>query len=243
MYTVDNEDDILVLRNKELLGTSEETRRPYLELLSSYGYVFMPYHNRFQNPYNGQYFKIDVLKSSLPSLAMLLAKEPLMSTKELEHHRDAYFRKVDKWNPISQLVGGMAFMGGLLLYAVSAILWLFGDVLYPWSLAGQFVGICLVHGWISVQHLAFAANDDFAVAPLYRNREVLLKAVRLAMIAMTLTLAWRNYDGWQWWVAVGSGFAGTLAINYVVSRHLEISWWAIHGLRHIDDLYGKHPLS
>lgn len=236
-FSVQDEDNYLILQRPELRDVDDEKRIAFLTLLSSHGFVYMPYESTFNNPFSGAYFKLEVFDSTLEGLSMRLALEQRMTADELEHSIEAYYARIDKWRWPRMLVGGSALIYGTLLYVVGIVLWFVADWIAIPALVAQVLGICAVHAWISTQHLTARFQGRWEVAQLYKKHELVIKLMRLLFIGVTVVLMYLKYDGIAWWTALGALVLASLLTNALVMKCLSLTWWGFQGLRRIKDLY------
>ena len=236
-FTVQDEDNRLVVQRPELGRIDDEKRIAFLTLLTKHGFVYMPYESTFNNPFIGMYFKLEVFAHTLDGLAKRLAFEERMSAEALEKAIEGYYAKIDSWRWLRMFVGGSSLVYGTITYAVAVALWFVTDWMALPSLVGQIFGICAVHAWISFQHLTARFQGRWEVAGIYARHELAIKLMRLLFIAISVILFYLKYDGIAWWAVLGSLVLASLITNALVMKCLRLTWWGFHGLGRIKDLY------
>jgi hypothetical protein len=213
-------------------------KRQKIELLYSYGFIYMPYDKEFVNPIIKKSFKLQIANSSYEQIIQFLNNNtPSRLTEEtLENKIDEAYTHIDKGRSSRVLLGLWSMPLSMLAFIVGVSLHFFNESLQLTCLILLSISCCLIHYWVASHFLLAKFENVYLSAPLYYNYKRLWQIARAAIFMVTLYVCYGSINISNFWIVV-VGILFLLLTNLLIMKHLKDQWWGQTGLSTLKEYY------
>lgn len=239
MSWIEYDDSFIVELVPELEMFEKEERCEKMKLLYRYGFIYMPYDERFVNPFENIIFELKVLKLSKIEIEVLLKQSFVISDKDesIIKKIDERYKKFDSNSKLKSFLNVNSLLVGMLIYFVGIILMIFVKAEPLMSIIIQIIGFYLTYYWIQY-HTLFSRKEDATQGPIFfiEYRRILQFLIILAAV-MTVFFIYHLFDSYVMWIVQVFFISSSLFTNYFITKHISQYWWAYRGLPCFKEFY------